>query len=1225
MTAENEKAKACAPDDMADPVDIASVIECELKSIEQARARDIHKDGDPRDKLLGLAFSGGGIRSATFNLGVLQGLSRAGLLKYVDYLSTVSGGGYIGSWLSAWIKRETGGVAAVERALAESPDANRVEAPPIDWLRRYSNYLTAKVGLFSIDTLAAVATYFRNLLLNQIELVALLGAVLLLPLILASIVQHLSAEWLWAGTGVVTYTIAIMFISLNLYHRDTGDGVQVYQSRTAVIFLVVVPLMISSGALGFAVAEMNPVTLPKFLFAYWPPAFAFTIFLQIVTWLLHKWRVADSVAGTFSAIRTTARDMISGTDPEKPLQYRYGPLDLLRIVLGLAIGVAAGLAGLWLFRELLPSPIRPFGTAAPDPSSIWHAVVWAVPAGLLAFAASTVFFLGIVGRVFSEEVREWWSRLGGLVLGLLFAWILIAAAAIYGPYLVGRMGGWIEGAGFAWLLTTLAGVLAGRSRFSTGAGNDADAIPWIDWIARLAPYFFALGLLLLVATALHAWLLYDAKAVAFSQTLSNLYWNSGFDSHANSLLPLLGADGVRAILIAFGALVAVVVLLSLTLDVNVFSFHMFYRNRLVRCYLGASNADMRKPHPFTGFDPTDSPMMKELACQRPYPIINTALNLTRAKNLAWQERKAASFAITPLFCGYDLDPGTGRGRGRYQPTASYLSSAKGWLPLGTAMTISGAAASPNMGYHTSSATALLLAVFNVRLGWWMQNTRSREDWGRIGPRFGVLWMIYELFALVHEERRFVYLSDGGHFENLGIYELLRRRCRFVIAVDAGCDKTFSFEDLGNAVRKCQVDLGVRIEIDPRAIVPDATTKLSMFHCAVGEIHYPADSGGNKTGYLLYIKPSLTGNEPVDVLEYAKAHPDFPHQSTADQWFGESQFESYRKLGRHVTSTVLESVRGSTDCEWLFQNLKERWYRPAKASAGAFSHHADQLKSIEQALRDSKELEFMDGQLIPEWSRLLAGVQPPVQLQLSMPATAAQRRAGFYLCTNMLQLMESVYLDLNLEEEWNHPDNRGWMNVFRNWSWSGMFMATFSVCCGMYGARFQRWCERRLNMWPGKVSAELRIVPEDGNAIDGWLQELERKDEINFVEMEELSARENGAYVFLKPRERLILFRMVCRPEVEIPGHRGGDGKELISFTFGVAVVSSASNTLVYFRIQDHLRRMGLARRSMRVLVHGGAVTVERVIWPKDQKIESEVRHIFDSVRKEPPEARNWKS
>ncbi len=1246
-----------------DRYDFEYVRDREYEAIEKARvkarekagaeaSKDIPGSGSGKDDLFGLAFSGGGIRSATFNLGVLQGLSRAGLLKRVDYLSTVSGGGYIGSWLSAWIWREGGDVVSVEQALGNPPDRKGLEPRPVGWLRRYSNYLTAKVGLFSTDTLAAVATYFRNLLLNQVELVALLGIVLLVPLLLIWLLQNCTVIGLALSIGVLAYAIAVTFINLNLYHRDLKPDArpEFYQQPAAIIVLIVLPLIVSSAGFGFAVAEMGSKSLTDFLGTYWKYGFAVTVLLQIATWLLHKWRAAGSFTETYSELKVSAGAFVGGNEPVKPGQYRYGPLALTRIALGLAVAVAVGLAGLWLFRELLPSAIRKIGSADPNAAAIWHASVWAVPAALMSFGISTVFFLGIVGRVFAEETREWWSRLGGILLWVLLIWVLIMSTCVYGPYLAGRLGGWIESAGFAWILTTAAGVLAGRSRFSSGADKGAagasDNKPWVDWIAKAAPYIFIAGLLVLVSTALHLWLMYMVDGNPISNRLADLGRTTSFKSYARGAQALTDWASWKDLVSALGILTGVAALLAWTVDINVFSFHMFYRNRLVRCYLGASNGrsardnvdkgNRRNAHPFTGFDPADSPGVGELAAQRPYHIINTALNLTLTRNLAWQERKAASFMISPLFCGYELEPGTRPKDGRYQSTSSYLAAGKGqgWLALGTALTISGAAASPNMGYHTSPATALLLAVFNVRLGWWMQNTRSRQDWGRKGPRIGALWMIYELFALAHEERRFVYLSDGGHFENLGIYELVKRRCRFIIAVDAGCDGTFRFEDLGNAVRKCQVDFGVRIDIDARALIPDKATGRSLFHCAVGEIHYPASSSGDRqVGLLLYVKPSLTGNEPADIAQYAASHPDFPHQTTADQWFDESQFESYRNLGQHVTATVLESVRESNQPEWIFQNLKERWHRPAKAGAGAFARHADQIKVIEATLREDKDLEFMDAQLIPEWSRLLAGAEPAAQTRLGLPSDRGQRRAGFYLCSSMLQLMESVYLDLNLEEEWNHPDHRGWMNVFKHWSWSGMFMATFSVGCAMYGARFQRWCERHLDLWPGKVTTEVLRIPENQDAIIASLQEWEKEDQINFVELHELSAKKKSGFAGVKPGDSLVLLRMDCRPEIPVPEHRGGTGSELITFTFGIAVVSRSPNAgaatahpdaLVYFRIQDHMRRMGLARRAMRELVHGGKVTVNRVCWPEDGPNKFEIERIFNSVKKEPPDLRKMR-
>jgi hypothetical protein len=357
--------------------------------------------------------------------------------------------------------------------------------------------------------------------------------------------------------------------------------------------------------------------------------------------------------------------------------------------------------------------------------------------------------------------------------------------------------------------------------------------------------------------------------------------------------------------------------------------HNFYRNRLVRCYLGASHRE-RVPNPFTGFDEGDDVFLAKLTANNgydgPYPILNCALNLVHGKDLAWQERKAASFIMTPQHCGYDvwyeklLRPGQWEKRGQqsngYRPTANYAYPDGGFY-IGTAMSISGAAASPNMGFHTSPALAFLMTVFNVRLGQWVGNPRDPRSWKRAGPWLGLGYLLSELFGSTDDDSGYVYLSDGGHFENLGLYELVKRRCRFILASDAGEDKNLAFDDLASAIRKIRADMGIDIEIKTNKIIKVGTSPFSCWHCAIGLIKYtqsdpplkkPPAGDPNKVedGVLVYIKPSLTSDESADVLNYKAHHPDFPHQPTADQWFTESQFESYRALGQHVVQTLFFS-------------------------------------------------------------------------------------------------------------------------------------------------------------------------------------------------------------------------------------------------------------------------------------------------------------------------------
>lgn len=202
------------------------------------------------------------------------------------------------------------------------------------------------------------------------------------------------------------------------------------------------------------------------------------------------------------------------------------------------------------------------------------------------------------------------------------------------------------------------------------------------------------------------------------------------------------------------------------------------------------------------------------------------------------------------------------------------------------MTVSGASASPNMGYHSAPATAFLMTMFIVRLGRWygnpaLQDTKNPESstWLRESPRFGFACLVKELFAKTKEGDAYIYCSDGGHFENLGVYELVRRRCRLIIALDVGQDAHDKFEDLGNAIRKCQVDLGVNIDMRVDSVRKNAISGLSPKLYAIGKVNYP--NGLN--GVLLYIKSSLTGDEPADLQNYKQEQPDFPHHSTADQF------------------------------------------------------------------------------------------------------------------------------------------------------------------------------------------------------------------------------------------------------------------------------------------------------------------------------------------------------
>jgi len=235
-------------------------------------------------------------------------------------------------------------------------------------------------------------------------------------------------------------------------------------------------------------------------------------------------------------------------------------------------------------------------------------------------------------------------------------------------------------------------------------------------------------------------------------------------------------------------------------------------------------------------------------------------------------------------------------------------------------------------------------------------------------------LMSELLGMTTDDRAWVYLSDGGHFENLGVYELVRRRCRFIIVSDAGQDGAVTFEDLGNMIEKCRADFGVDIEIDLDRIRRQGEA-FSRWHCAIGTIHYDRQNPADAPGTLLYLKSSLTGDEPADVLRYASLNPAFPHESTADQFFDESQFESYRALGYHVACAAFtaaaspEELRTISPVE-LFMTLRQQWTQSAPAPQDAIRKYSTALSSIWATVRTTKELAFLDEQMFPEWMNLM---------------------------------------------------------------------------------------------------------------------------------------------------------------------------------------------------------------------------------------------------------------
>jgi len=325
------------------------------------------------------------------------------------------------------------------------------------------------------------------------------------------------------------------------------------------------------------------------------------------------------------------------------------------------------------------------------------------------------------------------------------------------------------------------------------------------------------------------------------------------------------------------------------INVNLISPHLYYRNRLAETYLLRNNSDIE-------VDPQLLSNLQSNNFYTPYHLINAAVNLPSSKNPELRGRDSDFFIFSRHYCGSPLLG--------YCKTEE-LEMIDPSLDLGTAMAVSGAAASSYMGTTTIKGLSFWLALFNIRLGYWLPNPkRITKKFRKYGAKPFSLWK--ELFGKIDEKGKFVNLSDGGHIENLGIYELLRRKCKFIVAIDAEADPDMAFPSLMSLIRYAQIDFGINIQID----LTDLKRNQEGFtktHFSLGKINYK----NNQTGYLLYIKSSLTGNERDYILDYQKSNLSFPHETTADQFFSEAQFEAYRALGEHIGEDLFhtEVIKG----------------------------------------------------------------------------------------------------------------------------------------------------------------------------------------------------------------------------------------------------------------------------------------------------------------------------
>ena len=1178
----------------------------------QPLVEDIY-DAVADEKLMGVCFSGGGIRSATFNLGVLQGLAQLGLLPHVNYLSSVSGGGYIHQFLAGWILRNGNQRSVVKELIPQAEPGCLPRAPePIQWLKRYASYLTPERGIFSADTWTMMAIWFRNTVLNQIPILASLGfGLLLLHLLVPQpIVGDLAIwggswpEWAWWASG--SFFLAVFASSMIRLWRNIAlqeeraaareqDSVRKLMTNVDVVWWIIMPWLACAVWLTFWVGDhqapgtswmdyWSVLHSRSDLLQHWFPVVAVCGLLLALTEIvifaagsLDAWRALrlrpsaklEAVrAGRkkVSRIHKYLRRALSQNEmilkrtkvilreakkelrvlarevhaEEWELRARTALAALLLFLAGVvatAIAIGIGCGFVWACGQLAPwlaCKIGDVGAMSKEAAAAaahccgnqyvppphiwidpWRIEITLLPVLLLSVPYVAIeLTVGLLGRDYRDMEREWLARLRAwsVLYGIL--WAAVVGLALLGPYAgvwvrtFGATGKW--GAAIAFVVSHLTTVLGGASSKGDGKPTQNGILGYsvTDLLAMIAAPFAMIGFLLLIS-----W--------GACETVNAVYHAQiGWEHNAFWLADVECLVGLAIIAVIMG----------LRIDINEFSMHTFYKNRLSRCYLGAVVPGRREPDPFSGFDArgkvtvdgvahTLPPFVTELlpkgyfrdeartdegTYDGPFPIFCTTLNLTTGEDLATQERKGTSFAFTPLYSGYTVGWTDGRkdsdvSYNGYVPTEDYAyprdkRQVRGGIHIDSAVAISGAAANPNMGYNSNPALAFLMTLFNVRLGWWISNTRRMDKWqagvGRATPPIALLSLFQELFGAVGDDAAYVNLSDGGHFENMGLYELVRRRCRYIVVCDAESDSDMAFGGMGAAITKCRADFGAEIDLDLRPLLIDEKSGYSNAHCVVGTIRYPppwaAKPRGGKpctdcpslanatshsrdpyTGVILYFKSSLVGDEPPDLLTYKLKYPVFPQDSTANQWFTETQFEAYRRLGHHVAMTGIQPALSPKQdkfdrpdkLEDLFNRMYNIWYPRTPEMEQYLQSHLGQLESLLNELRQHAELAGLEaaltdptpGEHTVEW------IKP--HLSKSSLAYALE------FSNSLLEFMTKVYINLDLA----FPDNRvsphaeWWICFFRRWCRVDVVRDSWKHHKACYPLEFRLFAERELGL------------------------------------------------------------------------------------------------------------------------------------------------------------------
>jgi hypothetical protein len=815
----------------------------ESKSVDGAAdAISDEENSIPLDTI-GLALSGGGIRSATFCLGILQAMAKSGWLKKVDLLSTVSGGGYIGGFLGKFFDN-----ASPEIVTASLSDSRSRE---IDWLRSHSNYLSPKgTG----DTAFNLVSFWRNLFTIHLVLLIFMFAVF-------GIANAISY---WPTTVDTIQGVLPPLTPISSAFSTTSSTVSPWLTLAELlVWLAVVPL---SFAYWMVSEDHNEEFLASVLFA--------TLLLSVGLLFATQW------VGCLIVFGAIVLWVILTWKSVRRLEGRGNANSRFHMALG---------------RNFLTNRL-----------SFWAAITLAI----LAIA-----IIDLAGRTLSDfyvrNGRSW-------------------------PVSYGMLGGSISLLGLLPVLRWLADFLASKGEKQSSFVKLLSKIPFLP--SALAIALGAILPLVIVAT------------------LSHLAFENGIARVAGTLATILAL----LISVFLGRR-------SLIQFVNRSSMLTVYGARLARVFLGAVNPQRHRHqdgrnigHVIEGDDLALS-QYNPHEKGGPIHLINVAVNETidTASQRGIRDRKAENMSIGPAGISISKEFHAVWARemecidgsaneifpvGNLTVAHPFLRHGGGpveveELNLREWMGISGAAFSPGMGRGTSLARSLLYTLTNLRIGYWWNSGLDSSERFRIPMKTSTLFgavknIFYGCFGphmLLLAEcigrfggpwRRHWYLSDGGHFELTGAYELIRRRIPFIVTVDVGADPKNEGQVLAWLSRLTRIDFGAKFEEvspDDKRVPPEIQVQLGKVsdvfcgaekqpskHGVLFEVTFEGDNenasdhwNGRTHCWLLYVRATTIGDEPVDIRNYQFENPDFPNESTLDQFFDEPQWESYRMLGEHI--------------------------------------------------------------------------------------------------------------------------------------------------------------------------------------------------------------------------------------------------------------------------------------------------------------------------------------